>query len=223
MIFKFVSRFVVLVFLSVNLATAQTDTRVSIARMQYRGGGDWYNDPSALRNLMLYAQNYLPISLKPMFEDVELGSRDLHRYPFAFMTGHGGMIYNELELDNIRTWLDRGGFLYIDDDYGFDQNVRAFIKDLYPEETLFELPFDHPIYSNVFRFPQGLPKVHKHDNKPPQGLGIFRNGRLVLFYTYESNLGDGWADKEVHGNPESLREKALQMGVNILTLALIRP
>jgi hypothetical protein len=223
MIFRFISRLAFLVLLTADPGLAQTDTRVSIARMQYRGGGDWYNDPSALRNLMQYAERYLPISLKPSFDDVELGSRELHRYPFAFMTGHGGMIYNALELENLRTWLDRGGFLYIDDDYGFDQNVRSFIRDLYPDETLYELPLDHPIYSKVFLFPQGLPKVHEHDNKPPQGFGIFRNGRLVLFYTYESNLGDGWADKEVHGNPESVREKALQMGVNILTLALIRP
>lgn len=223
MIFRFISCLALLVFLTADRAPAQSDTRVSIARMQYRGGGDWYNDPSALRNLMHYAEQYLPISLKPSFDDVELGSRDLHRYPFAFMTGHGGMVYNEVELENLRTWLDRGGFLYIDDDYGFDQNVRSFISDLYPEETLFELPLDHPIYSKVFPFPQGLPKVHEHDQKPPQGFGIFRNGRLVLFYTYESNLGDGWADKEVHGNPDSIREKALQMGVNILTHALIRP
>lgn len=200
---------------------AQADTRVGLARIQYRGGGDWYNDPSALRNLMTYAKRFIPVSFKEQYDDVALGSRDLHRYPFAFMTGHGNIVFNDAELENVRTWLDNGGFLYIDDDYGFNEAARQLIARLYPNEELVELPLSHPIYSVVFPFPDGPPKVHEHDNKPPQGFGVFREGRLVIYYTYESNLGDGWADAASHGNPESIREKALQMGVNILTIALI--
>lgn len=200
---------------------AQADTRVGLARIHYRGGGDWYNDPSALRNLMTYAKRFIPVSFKEQYDDVALGSRDLHRYPFAFMTGHGNIVFNDAELENVRTWLDNGGFLYIDDDYGFNETARQLIGRLYPNEELVELPLSHPIYSIVFPFPDGPPKVHEHDNKPPQGFGVFREGRLVIYYTYESNLGDGWADAASHGNPESIREKALQMGVNILTIALI--
>ena len=201
-------------------ASAQTDTRVALARIQYRGGGDWYNDPSALTNLIRYSRQFVPISLKDQYDDVALGSRDLHRYPFAFMTGHGNISVNEAELENLRTWLDNGGFLYVDDDYGFDEHVKAMVARLYPGEDFVELPLSHAIYSIVFPFPDGVPKIHEHDNKPPQGFGVFREGRLVIYYTYESNLGDGWADAAAHGNPESVREKALRMGVNILTLAL---
>ncbi len=207
--------------LAVTDSLAQADTRVGLARIQYRGGGDWYNDPSALRNLMTYARRFIPVSFREQYDDIALGSRDLHRYPFAFMTGHGNIVFNEAELENVRTWLDNGGFLYIDDDYGFDEAARQLMTRLYPNEEIVELPLSHPIYSVVFNFADGLPKVHEHDNKAPQGFGIFREGRLVIYYTYESNLGDGWADAASHGNPESVREKALQMGVNILTVALI--
>lgn len=213
--------FILILAISSERTMAQADTRVSIARIQYRGGGDWYNDPSALRNLISYSRRFLPISIKEQYDDVELGSRELHRYPFAFMTGHGIIVYNEAELENVRSWLDNGGFLYIDDDYGLDEAARVFIERLFPSEDLVEIPLSHPIYTSVFKFPEGLPKIHEHDNKAPQGFGVFREGRLVLFYTYESNLGDGWADAAAHGNPESIREKALQMGVNILTIALL--
>ncbi len=218
-------RFFLLLLISATFLSteslAQADTRVGLARIQYRGGGDWYNDPSALRNLMNYAKRFIPVSFREQYDDVALGSRDLHRYPFAFMTGHGTMVFNDAELENVRTWLDNGGFLYIDDDYGFDAAARQFIARLYPNEDIVELPHSHPIYSIVFSFNEGPPKIHEHDNKPPQGFGVFRDGRLVIYYTYESNLGDGWADPAAHGNPESIREKALQMGVNILTVALI--
>lgn len=213
--------FILILAISSERTMAQADTRVSIARIQYRGGGDWYNDPSALRNLISYSRRFLPISIKEQYDDVELGSRELHRYPFAFMTGHGIIVFNEAELENVRSWLDNGGFLYIDDDYGLDEAARVFIERLFPSEDLVEIPLSHPIYTSVFKFPEGLPKIHEHDNKAPQGFGVFREGRLVLFYTYESNLGDGWADAAAHGNPESIREKALQMGVNILTIALL--
>ena len=202
-----------------HLAQAQEEFKV--ARLKYRGGGDWYNDPSALSNLLEYSQKNIPISVSADYDDVELGSRDLHKYPFAFMTGHGTIKVNESEASNLRTYLDNGGFLYIDDDYGLDNYVRNMLSQVYPSEELVEVPFEHGIYHQVYEFGDGLPKIHEHDNKPPQGYGLFRNGRMVLFYTYESNLSDGWANPEVHNNPEALRQKALQMGTNILVYALV--
>jgi len=192
----------------------------TIARIKYRGGGDWYNDPSALKNLVNFTQKQVPITISEEFDDVSIGSRELHNYPFAFLTGHGTISINRAEASNLRQYLDNGGFLYVDDDYGLDNYVRRMIEQVYPDEELIELPFDHPIYHQVYDFPRGLPKVHEHDNKAPQGFGLFRNGRLVLFYTYESNLADGWANPEVHNDPQPLREKALQMGTNILVYAL---
>jgi len=191
-----------------------------IARIKYRGGGDWYNDPSSLTNLIAFTRQQVPLSLDTNYDDVALGSRNLHEYPFAFLTGHGTVSANNAEIENLRTYLNNGGFLYVDDDYGLDESVRELIKRLYPDEELIEIPFEHPIYHQVFDFNKGLPKVHEHDKKAPRGYGLFMEGRMVIFYTYESNLADGWADPEVHNNPSSIREKALQMGANILVYAL---
>ena len=202
-------------------AVAQTNGSFTVARLQYRGGGDWYNDPSSLENLIEYARQNLAISINPKYKDVSVGSRDLHQYPFAFMTGHGNITLNSVEAENLRNYLDNGGFLYVDDDYGFDPYVRKALKQIFPDEKLIELPLSHPIYNQVFSFNKGLPKIHEHDDKPPQGFGLFREGRMVLFYSYESNLADGWANPEVHKNPASLREAALKMGVNILVYALV--
>lgn len=202
-------------------AAAADENRFRIARIQYRGGGDWYNDPSALTNLIDFAVQQVPLSLDRSYDDVSIGSRDLHRYPFVFMTGHGNIDVNATEAANMREYLDKGGFLYIDDDYGFDAYVRPVIERIFPDEELVELPASYPLYNKVFTFPDGLPKIHEHDAKPPQGFGIFRNGRLVLYYTYESNLADGWA-YDVHDNPAHITEQALQMGVNLLVYALTR-
>lgn len=191
-----------------------------LARIKYRGGGDWYNDPSSLKNLAEYAQQQVPIAINPEYDDVALGSSDLHEYPFAFLTGHGNVEINQAEATNLKEYLDNGGFLYIDDDYGLDEHFRDVISEVYPDEELVEIPFDYPIYHQVFEFPEGLPKVHEHDGEAPRGFGIFRDGRLVLFYTYESNLADGWANPDVHNNPAAVREEALQMGTNILVYAL---
>ena len=199
---------------------AQQSGEITLARIKYRGGGDWYNDPSSLKNLAEFSQQQVPIAINPEYDDVSLGSPDLFDYPFAFLTGHGTISMNQAEASNIRTYLNNGGFLYIDDDYGLDNHFRKIIKQIFPDEELVEIPFDHPIYHQVFDFPQGLPKVHEHDGKAPRGFGLFRDGRLVLFYTYESNLADGWANPEVHNNPETIRQKALQMGTNILVYAL---
>lgn len=199
---------------------AQQSQEFKLARIKYRGGGDWYNDPTSLKNLAEFTQQQVPIAINPEYDDVALGSSDLFNYPFAFLTGHGNVSINETEASNLRKYLDSGGFLYIDDDYGLDEHFRDVIKQVYPDEELVEIPFDHAIYHQVFEFSEGLPKIHKHDGKAPKGFGLFREGRLVLFYTYETNLADGWANPEVHNNPEPVRQKALQMGTNILVYAL---
>lgn len=198
----------------------QNDNSLTLARIKYRGGGDWYNDPSSLKNLIEFSKSQLPIAINSEYDDVSVGSRDLFNYPFAFLTGHGTISLNRAEASNLRAYLESGGFLYIDDDYGLDQHFRETIKQIYPDEELIELPFEHEIYHQVFDFPNGLPKVHEHDGEAPRGFGLFRDGRLVLFYTYESNLADGWANPEVHNNPASIRQEALQMGTNILVYAL---
>lgn len=199
---------------------AQNAAEFEIARVKYRGGGDWYNDPSALTNLITFTKSRVPIAISETYRDVSLGSNELHTYPFLFMTGHGNITVNNSEADNLREYLDNGGFLYVDDDYGLDKYFRAMLGKVYPDEELIELPFNHPIYKQVFEFREGLPKIHEHDNKPPKGYGLFRNGRLVVFYSYESNLSDGWADAEIHNDPPALRQKALEMGANILVYAL---
>jgi hypothetical protein len=215
------SLFLILLFVGFNLpSVAQTSGSFNLGRIKYRGGGDWYNDPSALKNLAEFTQQQVPIAINPEYDDVSLGSRDLFQYPFTFLTGHGNISINQAEASNLREYLDNGGFLYIDDDYGLDKHFREAIKKVYPDEKLIEIPFDHPIYHQVYNFPEGLPKVHEHDGKPPQGFGLLRNGRLVLFYTYESNLADGWTNPEVHNDPAAIRQKALQMGANILVYAL---
>jgi len=201
-------------------AFSQSEESFTLARIKYRGGGDWYNDPSSLKNLIEFAQSRVPISIDTEYEDVAIGSRDLFRYPFAFLTGHGTISLNQTEASNLRDYLNNGGFLYIDDDYGLDEHFRKMIGQIFPNEELIEIPFEHEIYHQVYDFPNGLPKVHEHDGKAPRGFGLFREGRLVLFYTYESNLADGWANPEVHQNPESIRQQALQMGTNILVYAL---
>ncbi|WP_138430367.1 DUF4159 domain-containing protein [Fodinibius saliphilus] len=199
---------------------AQKTEAFNLARIKYRGGGDWYNDPSSLKNLAEYSQRHIPIAINPNYDDIPIGSPDIFDYPFAFLTGHGAITINQTEVANIRAYLENGGFLYIDDDYGLDEHFRKTIKKIFPDEELVEIPFDHPIYHQVFDFPNGLPKIHKHDGKPPKGFGLFRDGQLVLFYTYETNLADGWANPDVHKDPEAVRQKALQMGTNILVYAL---
>jgi hypothetical protein len=202
---------------------AQDEGEVKIARVQYRGGGDWYNSPTALTNLIEYAKEQVPLSLSSDYDDVQLGSRDIFDYPFLFMTGHGNITVNESEMENLRSYLENGGFLYVDDDYGFDQYVRPVLENIFPDESLIELPAGHPMYSIVYNFPDGRPpKIHEHDGKPPQAFAIFRNGRMVLLYTYESNPADGWAFDE-HDNPEDVTQASLQFGVNLLVYAFTSP
>jgi hypothetical protein len=200
--------------------TGYSQHEVQIARLKYSGGGDWYNDPSGEVNLLKYVQSVTGIKTKPEYVFVDINSDKIFNYPILFMTGHGNITFSESEAKRLRKYLENGGFLYADDDYGMDQAFRREMKKVFPDQTLQEVPFGHPIYHSFFHFDKGLPKIHEHDKKPPQGFGYFLNGRLVVFYTYESNLGDGWVDQEVYNNPPEIRELALKMGTNIIVYAL---
>jgi hypothetical protein len=213
----------VLSLLLVLPASAQDNGEFKIARVQYGGGGDWYSSPTALTNLIRFAKDRVPISIHSRYDDVQVGSRDIFNYPFLFITGHGNIELNDTEMDNLRRYLENGGFLMVDDDYGMDEYVRPLLQRIFPDEELFELPADHPVYNIVYDFPEGRPpKVHEHDGKPPQAFGVYRNGRMVILYTYESNPSDGWAYDE-HSNPQSIIDAALRFGVNVLTYAMTHP
>lgn len=206
---------------TVQQPTAQ-QSAVKLARAKYSGGGDWYNDPSAEVNLLRYVRAQTNILVDAVYEFVDLGTDNLFLYPIIFMTGHGTVNLTVNEVRNLRAYLQNGGFLYIDDDYGMDASVRKELKRVLPDQELRELPFDHPIYHSHFDFPNGLPKIHEHDAKPPEGLGLFVDGRLCVFYTVETNPSDGWADPEVHHDPPEKREASLKIGTNIIVYALTR-
>ncbi len=191
-----------------------------LARVKYGGGGDWYNDPSIIPNLAREMTRRTSLVVSEEEAIVELGSEELFNHPFIFLTGHGNIKLSDREVRNLRIYLTSGGFLYADDDYGMDQAFRREMERVFPGAQLVELEFDHQIYHILYDFPQGLPKIHKHDEQPPQGFGILHEGRLVLFYTYETNIADGWADPDVHGDPPGKREEAFRMGINIVLYAL---
>jgi len=218
--------FLVALFLVSAPLRAQTTTNsgsaVKIARVKYSGGGDWYNDPSSEINLLRYVRSHTSINADPVYEYVDLGTDNLFLYPVLFMTGHGTVSFTDAELRNLRSYLTNGGFLYIDDDYGMDQSIRKELRRLFPDKELRALPFSHPIYHSHFDFPKGLPKIHEHDNKTPEGLALFHEERVCVFYTYETNPSDGWADPEVHNDPPERRETALKLGTNIIVYALTR-
>jgi hypothetical protein len=211
-----------LIFLifSFSLVSAQNKVySVRIALLKYSGGGDWYANPTSLPNLAIFCNQTINTNIDPNIPEVEPGSQDIFNYPFIHMTGHGNVIFSDFEAANIRKYLESGGFLHIDDNYGMDPFIRPQIKKIFPDIPLIELPPSHPIFSQYFNFPNGLPKIHEHDGKPPQAFGIILNGRLVLLYTYECDLGDGWESEEVHNDPPEVRLKALQMGANIIHYA----
>ncbi len=191
-----------------------------IARLKYSGGSDWYNDPSAEVNLLNYVAEHTTIKTDAKYRFVDAASTDIFDYPFLFATGHGNMRLTEKEISNLREYLKKGGFLYVDDDYGLDKYFRREIKRIFPNKKLLELPFDYGLYRKPYKFPYGPPKIHKHNGKAPQGFGIFINGRLAVYYTYESNPSDGWVDPEVHKDPPEKREEALKFGVNLVLWAL---
>lgn len=184
--------------------------------LKYSGGGDWYSNPTALPQLIEFCNKQIGTTLDSEVKTVSLNTEDLFGLPWIHMTGHGNVFFSELELETLKEYLEGGGFLHIDDNYGMDPYIRPILLDLFPEAPLTELPASHPIFSAYFDFPQGLPKVHEHDNQRPQAFGIILSGRLVLLYTYESDLSDGWEDPRVHNDPEAVRLNALKMGANMI-------
>lgn len=211
---KIVSTFIFFIVLSNLPINAQ-----EIAILKYQGGGDWYANPTALPNLIKYCNNNIGTTLSPKPETVEVGNSSIFQYPFLHMTGHGNVVFSDEELENLRNYLLSGGFLHIDDNYGMKPYITREIKRLFPEISLEELGSEHPIFKNSYSFPKGLPKIHEHDGQRPQAFAISHNNRIVLLFTSESDLGDGWEDPTVHNDTPETREKALQMGANIITYA----
>lgn len=215
--------FVALVIALPFSLSAQTRTppgEFTIAQLQYGGGGDWYANPSSLPNLLEFIRRTTNIDVATHPGRVQVMDNDLFSYPYLYMTGHGNVRFTDEEVSRLRLYLISGGFLHADDNYGMDQSFRREIRRVLPDKELVELPFDHPIYHSWFDFPRGLPKIHEHDGKPAQGFGVFHEGRLVVFYTYECDLGDGWEDQSVHNDPDEKRQAALRMGTNIVVYAL---
>jgi hypothetical protein len=190
---------------------------VKIAKLKYNGGGDWYANKTALPNLIKFTNQEMGTNIAPEEDVVEVGSADIFLYPYIYMTGHGNVVFSENEASNLRKYLIGGGFLHVDDNYGLDKFVRIELKKVFPELELVELPFDHSIYHQKYKFPRGIPKIHEHDAKPPQGLALIYQGRVVVFYSFETDLGNGWEDQRIHNDPEEKRQQALKMGANILS------
>ena len=213
--------YIAIIFLLFS-SSAIAQKGVQIALLKYNGGGDWYANPTSLTNLIKFCNENLKTSLVKDYATVEVGSPEIFNYPFIHMTGHGNVFFSDQEAQNLRNYLLAGGFLHIDDNYGMDPFVRPQMKKVFPELDFVELPFDHPIYHQKFDFPNGLPKTHEHDGKPPQGFGLIYESRLVCFYTYECDLGDGWEDQDVHHDSQATRLKALQMGANLISYVFMR-
>jgi hypothetical protein len=211
-----------LFLICVQVAHTQNKAGISIARLKYGGGGDWYANKTSLPNLIRFCNQNLQMNLNPEAAEAEAGSVELFQYPFIHMTGHGNVVFSNEEARNLRKYLLGGGFLHIDDNYGMNKFIRREMKKVFPELDFVELPFTHPVYQQKFKFSKGLPKVHQHDGKPPQGFGIIHQGRLLCFYSYECDLGNGWEDQAIYNDPETIRQQALQMGANLLTFALSR-
>ncbi len=203
-----------------SLSQPRIESQFRIARLKYSGGGDWYNDPSAEVNLLSFVRESTGMDVDPRYEFVDLSSEKLFSYPFLFLTGHGNIVLSEAEVRRLREYLLAGGFLYADDDYGLDRAFRREMKKVFPEQDFVELPFSYGLYHCKFEFPNGVPKTHEHDKKPPGGFGLFSEGRLIVYYTVESNPSDGWADPQIHGDPDPVRIQALQFGTNIVVWAL---
>lgn len=210
--------FVFIISIKLNAQNAM----LKIGLVKYKGGGDWYANPTALPNLIHFCNENLNTKIQVPDITVEVGSREIFEFPFVHLTGHGNVIFSEAEAENLRNYLIAGGFLHIDDNYGLDKYIRREMKKVFPELDFIELPFSHLIYHQKYKFPSGLPKIHEHDRKPPQGFGLIFEGRLVCFYTYESDLGDGWEDIEVHNDSPEKHLEALKMGANIISYCFSR-
>jgi len=209
-------KIVFICLLSLLSFAGTTPPALQIALLKYNGGGDWYANPTSLPNLIKFCNQNLGTNINPDNATVDVGSDEIFNYPFIHMTGHGNVMFSDQEVQNLRTYLISGGFLHIDDNYGLDPFIRPQMKKVFPELDFVELPTNHPIYHQKFDFPNGLPKIHEHDGKPAQGFGLIWKGRLVCFYTYECDLGDGWEDPAVHHDSQATRLKALQMGANLI-------
>ena len=202
----------ILLFLTTAFLSAQ-----EVAILKYNGGGDWYSNPTALPNLIRFCNENINTKINEKPQTVEVGNNTIFQYPFLHMTGHGNVVFSQEEAENLNTYLVSGGFLHIDDNYGMEPYLRKELVKVFPNKKLEELGIDHPIFSQVYELDEGLPKIHEHDGKRPQALGIFHENRLVLLFTFESDLGDGWEDPSVHNDPDHVRKKALQMGANIIS------
>lgn len=205
------SKLTILVFLISIIGSSQ-----EIALLKYNGGGDWYANPTSLPNLIKFCNQNINTTIKNKPATVEPGSPDIFSYPYIHATGHGNILFNDSEILNLRNYMLSGGFLHFDDNYGLDEYLRREIKKIFPNSNLVEIPATHPIFQKPYSFPSGIPKIHEHDGKRPQAFGIFENNRLILLYTYECDLGDGWEDAEVNNDAKEVRDKALKMGANIL-------
>ena len=213
---------VLLTFGVLFLLVISLHAQVQIALLKYGGGGDWYANPTSLPNLISFCNENIDTQIEEDYATVEVGSPDIFNYPFVHLTGHGNVIFSPQEAKNLRDYLISGGFLHIDDNYGLDKFIRPQMKKAFPELEFVELPFDHPIYHQKYSFPQGLPKVHEHDDKAPQGFGLIYEGRLICFYSFESDLGDGWEEAAVHKDSEETRLRALRMGANIIQFVFMQ-
>ena len=197
------------------------DYSFKIGVLKYNGGGDWYANPTALPNLIQFCNKNMNTNINPSYDEIEIGNSELFNYPWVHLTGHGNVVFDSREVANLRAYLIAGGFLHISDNYGLDPFIRKEMKKVFPEADFIELPLNHEIYQTPYLFKNGLPKIHEHDNNTPLGLGLFYEGKLICFYDYECDLGDGWEDEEVHNDSEEIRTKALKMGANIVSYALM--
>lgn len=213
---------IILLFLLPILSSFAPPSSFQIGLLKYKGGGDWYANPTSIKNLAKFCNENLGTNINPEQAEIEVGSPDIFNFPFIHMTGHGNVVFSTQEAENLRKYLMAGGFLHIDDNYGMDPFVRTQMKKVFPELDFIELPFSYPIYHQKFEFKDGLPKIHEHDGKPAQGFGLIYNGRLVCFYSYECDLGDGWEDPEVHKDSPETRLKALKMGANLVQYVIDR-
>ncbi len=204
------------VFALVSAVPPSPPPGLKLALVKYNGGGDWYAVVDALQNFARFCNEKMGTNIEPDYATVEVGSAELFNYPFLIMTGHGNVVFSDQEAENLRNYLLGGGFLLIDDDYGMKPFILPAMKKAFPDKEFVELPFEHPLFHSPFEFKNGLPKIHKHDDKPPQAFALFHEGRIVCMFLEESNITDGWESHDVHKNPEEVRQKALQMGANIL-------
>lgn len=213
-----------IIVLIVLLSTSHGSIRaqeLKIAKLKYKGGGDWYANKTALPNLIAFCNATLKTNIAAEEDVVEVGGPEIFLYPYVYMTGHGNVVFSDHDAENLRDYLLGGGFLHIDDNYGLDKFIRLEMKKVFPNLDFVEVPFDHPIYHQKFDFDKGLPKIHEHDGKPAQGFGIIYQGRLVCYYSYETDLGNGWEDQRIYNDPEHLRQLALKMGANIIQYSFI--